>query len=243
MSHSMTTRIFTTATAGFALPALALSTAAHAADLGGVSPRPGDPMPYSDAGAIWQGLYLGAGAGYGRGKSIHTYQRNDNHGAAEQTVTGGLASLTLGYNVMAVPGILLGVEGDLGVMDLSAGDRVIFDGHVWKAQFGPFWGTLRARAGYTFDRFLVYGTAGLAFMSVNEVGIGDADGQTATNRSGRSGYVLGGGVEYAVAANVSAKVEYLHMDFGTYRGFSDNHEPYAFDNKVDLVRAGLNFRF
>jgi hypothetical protein len=42
---------------------------------------------------------------------------------------------------------------------------------------------------------------------------------------------------------VTGKVEYLHMDFGTYKGYSANREDYSFDNRVDLIRTGLNFKF
>ena len=46
-----------------------------------------------------------------------------------------------------------------------------------------------------------------------------------------------------ISPGMTAKLEYLHMDFGTYSGFSANNEPFSFDNRVDLIRAGLNFAF
>ena len=129
-------------------------------------------------------------------------------------------------------------------MSLEADDKVIFDGHVWKSQFGPFWGTLRGRAGWLWNRdTLVYATGGLAIVEVDEVGIGDAAGQPATNQSVRSGWVVGAGVEHAFAPGMSAKLEYLHMDFGRYEGLSENQEPYFFENRIDLVQAGLNFKY
>ncbi|MEL7048889.1 MAG: outer membrane beta-barrel protein, partial [Pseudomonadota bacterium] len=127
--------------------------------------------------------------------------------------------------------------------DLSADDRVIFDGHIWKSEFGSFWGTVRGRAGVLWGNTLVYGTGGWAFMEVNEVGIGDAAGQTATNEDIRSGWVVGGGIEHALSPGMTTKIEYLHMDFGTYDGLSENQEAYSFENNVDLVRAGINFKF
>lgn len=192
---------------------------------------------------IWQGLYWGGSIGYGWGSSEHFYDRNDNHGAASTDLAGGLASLTLGYNYMWSPGFLVGVEGDIGIMDLSADDKVIFDGHVWKAEFGSLWSTVRARAGMLFGHTLLYATGGWAVAEVNEVGYGDAAGQTAVNEDVRSGWVLGAGVEHAFAPGVSAKLEYLHMDFGRYDGLSENQEHYSFDNRVDLVRVGLNMKF
>jgi outer membrane immunogenic protein len=201
-----------------------------------------DTQHYSGA-PFWQGLYLGASVGYGWGESNHVYNRNDNHGLATRDLDGVAASLTMGYNHMLAPNFLVGIEGDLGIMNLDDSDRVIFDGHVWKTQYGGFWGTLRGRAGFVWDRALIYGTAGLAFMDIDEVGIGDADGQTATNQSFKTGWVVGGGVEYALTNNISAKIEYLHMDFGRHDGLSENQETYYFENKVDIIRTGLNFNF
>lgn len=216
---------------------------AKAADLGG-GDRISTAEPIYDATpSIWQGLYWGGSLGYGWGESEHYYDRNDNHGNANTELDGGLASLTLGYNYMVSPRFLIGVEGDIGLMDLSADDKVIFDGHVWKAEFGSLWGTVRARAGVLFGNTLLYGTGGWAISEVNEVGYGDADGQTAHNQDVRSGWVVGGGVEHAFSPGVTAKVEYLHMDFGTYDGYSENREDYSFENRIDLVRAGVNFKF
>ncbi len=219
--------------------------AALSADLGRGSLK--DPPPQAAYGTapptIWTGLYWGVSLGYGWGESEHYYDRGNNHGTETLDLEGGLASLTAGYNYQVAPGFVLGLEGDVGVMDLSATDKIIFDGHIWKSGFGALWGTARVRAGVLLGATLLYGTGGWAFMEVNEVGIGDAAGQTATNESFRSGWVVGGGIEHAFAPGVSAKVEYLHMDFGRYNGYSENREKYYFDNTVDLVRVGLNFRF
>lgn len=233
------------ACAGFAVAVCSI-TPAIAADQGGYIAPPQEPLETAYVGptkSVWDGLYWGASLGYGFGESDHDYDRGANHGLAERDVEGGLASLTLGYNYRVAPQFVVGLEGDIGVADLSGDDRIIFDGHIWKTQFGPFWGTVRGRAGFLLGNTLIFGTGGWAFMDVDEVGIGDADGQTAQNRSFRSGYVVGGGVEHAFSPGVTAKVEYLHMDFGSYEGFSENQEAFSFDNRVDLVRTGLNFKF
>ncbi len=56
--------------------------------------------------------------------------------------------------------------------------------------------SLRARAGFSFDKFLLYGTGGAAFQDFGDVG-----------------WVAGVGGEYALTSNVSVGVEYLHYDF------------------------------
>lgn len=193
--------------------------------------------------AIWSGMYLGGSVGYGWGTSEQSYTRNDNHGIASTSPEGVLAALTAGYNYDAGGGLILGIEGDLGLMDVSADDKVVYDGHIYKSHFGPWWGTLRGRAGYAIDNNLFYATAGIAFMGVDEVSIGNTPGETATNTSSRAGWVLGAGIEHAFSQTMSLKLEYLHMDFGRYDGLSANQEPYYFDNTVDLVRVGVNTKF
>ncbi len=235
--------------AGAVLLVLATSivfvTSTSAADLRGKGyvPPADEQEVYHAPTPIWQGLYWGFSAGYGWGSSEQTYDRNDNHGIASTDPEGALGAFTVGYNFVPTPGFLIGAEADLGLMDISADDKEVYDGHVYRTQFGSFWGTIRARAGVYFGKALLYGTGGVAFMETDEVSIGNTPGETAVNQDVRSGWTVGGGVEYAFMPGVTGKVEYLHMDFGTYEGLSDNREDFSFKNEVDLVRAGLNFKF
>ena len=193
--------------------------------------------------AIWTGIYAGLSGGYAWGRSEQQYDRNDNHGLASTDPQGGVMALTLGYNYNLGNGFVVGAEGDLGLMDVSADDKIVYDGHNYKTRFGPWWSTLRARAGVAVGDTLIYGTGGLALMGVDEVSIGNTPGETAINKDTRSGWVLGAGIEHMFAPGVTAKLEYLHMDFGSYEGFSDNQEDFSFDNRLDLVRVGLNYAF
>ena len=90
------------------------------------------------------------------------------------------------------------------------------------------------------DRFLPYLTGGLAVgdIKANVPGIGS---QTNT----QAGWTVGGGVEMALVGNLSAKVEYLHVDLGNLScglacGFATGANV-KFNEEV--VRGGLNFRF
>lgn len=233
------------------LAAVAFAAGAHAADLSKPKKqRPPPPAEYVEPAylqqslpAIWQGYYVGASVGYGWGISEQTYDRNNNHGLASTSPSGALASVTVGYNMMWSPNVLIGVEADLGLMNVSAEDKVVYDGHIYKTSYGPWWSTVRGRIGYLFGNTLLYGTGGLAIMAVDEVSIGNTPGETANNRDVRAGWVLGAGVEHALSSTMTAKLEYLHMDFGTYEGLSANREDFSFTNRLDVVRVGLNFKF
>lgn len=224
---------FMIAAFGFA-PALA-----EAADLGPY--RPPAPQPEYDAPPAdyapprynWSGLYLGINGGYGWGESTQSF--ND----VELSTTnpeGVMGAVTLGYNWHTPGGLLFGLEGDIGLMDTSDEDD---NGY----KYGPWWGTVRGRAGIAFDRTLFYATAGVAFMDVDEVSIGGTADETAWHENIDTGWTVGGGIEHALTSNLSLKVEYLHMDFGDYEGYSASSDSFSFDNNVDVVRAGLNFKF
>ena len=73
-------------------------------------------------------------------------------------------------------------------------------------------GSIRLRGGIAFDRFLVYATGGVGFADFDD-----------------TGWVIGGGAEYALTDNVSAGVEYLHYDFD--------------GDDVGVIRGRLNVKF
>jgi outer membrane immunogenic protein len=125
--------------------------------------------------------------------------------------------------------------------------------------------TIRGRAGFTWDRFLVYGTGGLAighFKDDTTIAFGTAGalpvfgGAThiGTNTQTRYGYALGGGLEYAITNNWSVKGEYLYMNFGSWSYNSPLVAPvgavgagYLWSTQVSarehVARVGLNYKF
>lgn len=219
-----------------ALPALA-------ADLGGPRRLPppanfDEPFIPDSKPPLWQGLYWGLSGGYGWGSSDASFDPGVN--SANTDPEGFLASATVGYNMLLGSSLLVGVEGDLGVMDISADDEDV-GGALYRTSFGPFWGTLRGRAGIPIGPLLLYGTGGLAFASLDEVSIETGD-EKASDSELRAGWVAGGGAEFAFSESTTAKVEYLHMEFDSTDGLTSDGS-FSFDNKLDVVRAGLNFRF
>jgi outer membrane immunogenic protein len=169
-----------------------------------------------------------------------------------------------------------GVEADINYIDRSNGSSVLITntgttgtGDTYRLTRGDannYYGTLRGRLGFAFDRFLVFGTGGLAWggkqggvsgvFTPNALAGTPSDGTAGAmlssngNSNSNVGWALGGGVEYAFSNAWSVKLEYLHVDLGsktrsvgvigaaTARGFDVSG-----DNKFDVVRAGVNFRF
>ena len=81
----------------------------------------------------------------------------------------------------------------------------------------------------------------------------DAIGSTARFRESewKLGWVIGGGIEYALSDTWSVNAEYLYADFGNIDGdsifpppanpnFTHNHEV---DLTAQIVRAGISYRW
>jgi outer membrane immunogenic protein len=119
--------------------------------------------------------------------------------------------------------------------------------------------TVRARFGYAVDRFLFYGTGGAAFSNVSfsnaynghsPLGAGDEFEATSASQT-KTGWVAGGGIDYALTTNWIVSVEYLHVDLGsiTASGLATsgnaNTATMNFSTTVrsDLVRGGVAYKF
>jgi opacity protein-like surface antigen len=100
--------------------------------------------------------------------------------------------------------------------------------------------TVRGRAGYAFGGILPYVTGGLAVGDIRAATPGFA-GASDTN----AGWTAGGGIEFALPGNWSAKAEYLHVDLGRFNcgldcGLATTDNVSMHDN---VFRAGVNYRF
>lgn len=113
-------------------------------------------------------------------------------------------------------------------------------------------GTLRGRLGFAFDQTLIYATGGLAYGQTDGGSItlnGTGPFPLAFGSSGngwRTGWVIGGGVEYAIKNNSTIKIEYLRVGLGTssqiFTGGALNYTV-RHRNTNDIVRVGLNYKF
>jgi len=117
--------------------------------------------------------------------------------------------------------------------------------------------TLAGRIGYAVDRVLIYAKGGVAFADQDYSWIvtkGGKDLATAKFSDTRTGWMVGGGAEWALWHNWSAKLEYNYMDFGTETinvatSVCLNGQCSKKDVRVDIdehmhvVKLGINYRF
>ncbi len=196
----------------------------------------------------WAGFYIGAHAGYGWGNFEASdvdplfralIDENLNH-----KPDGGVFGGQVGYNFQ-VGNIVFGVEGDGSYATIRGSTRYDFpllggtfvDQQTSKIE-SMF--TARGRLGYAFGPAMVYVTGGYATAEASSTFTASLFGQSlsTSDRSWHSGYTVGGGVEYKLAQNWNARVEYLYSDLG-----EKNHTVEPFKLEMNVVRAGLSYQF
>jgi outer membrane immunogenic protein len=206
-------------TLGASLIALAGSVgAAAAADLGAPSYTP-TPGPAYNQGFNWTGPEVGLLLGYGFGQSKVGSNKADADG-----VTGGAYG---GYN-FATANFLFGVEGDITASDMSGSNSGFTVSNPWN-------GTLRARAGFTIDRVLLYGTGGLAVGEVKVKNGASSDSATQT------GWTGGLGAEAAITNGIVGRVEYRYTDLGSHSFATTPAANASFTSNQIFAGIGLKF--
>ena len=200
------------------------------------------------------------------------YNRNNREGFSG----GG----QIGYNYQFTPGsgIVVGFEADAQYLDFGGRPRYANTGAI-AANFVPvngtlntidFFGTVRGRLGYAFDRTLVYATGGFAYATGDQGTQGVAFQNFAGRRDDfKTGYTVGGGAEFALPTDsflnffrssaVTFKVEGLYVSLDRNRtslplvgaavtaaGVLPVYSTAASNrntNDFAVVRAGLNYKF
>jgi len=163
----------------------------------------------------WTGFYAGAHVGYGFGD------------VDDADADGFLGGLQAGFD-WQMEQLVVGVEGDVAYTGM--GYDGIADG------FDVDWfGTVRGRIGYAFDRFMVFGTGGLAWANAEYETAGGSDEATYV------GWTAGAGVEAMITDTISAKADYLYSSFGEEDFPAATGDELEFD--MHAVRLGVNYRF
>jgi len=198
---------------------------AQAADLAAAPVEPAAPIPYAFS---WTGFYVGANIGYGFGGDDKVGAKVDDvfvlRDIDKLNLSGVFGGGQVGYNYQ-MGSFVFGLEGDIqvsGVKDdfnRTVGVFPGFSADVHADSKVNWFGTLRPRVGYAWDRVLIYATGGLAFggvdYSVHGAGIGDVGTVRLDNDDTLVGWTAGAGIEYAFTDNWTAKLEYKYVNFGS----------------------------
>ncbi|MDI4665586.1 porin family protein [Xanthobacter autotrophicus] len=245
------------------LAAVITAGAAHAADLATKMPVKAAPVPVFS----WTGFYIGAQGGYAWASNDFSNSLDPLYPStllaadANYNLDGGLVGGVIGYNYQ-INKIVLGIEADANWADISGSGNYyngiatscIQSNNDCSSKIDGL-GTITGRLGVAFDRVLLYAKGGAAWALVKHTA-GSTDleypeySYSASTSNTRWGWTVGAGVEWAFFNNWSAKVEYNYIDLGssdvTFNFFPNAYiNPYAatVDQSINLVKAGINYRF
>jgi outer membrane immunogenic protein len=239
--------------------ALALSAVpAFAADLPVAPPPPPRAPAFVPAPPFtWTGFYVGINGGYGWGNWSDGLGDSFNN-------NGGLAGGTIGFNYQW-DWFVAGFEGDIDWADLKWNQSAAASGTVFGVPVSAaatinykndILSTFAARFGAAADHALFYVKAGGAwtqeqFSGTGSLSVGGPPPTTVvingSNSFSRLGWMVGAGVEYAFTNNLTAKIEYNYIDFGTendtltFAGVAVGTVPSKLN--MSVVKVGVNWLF
>ena len=252
------------------LAAIATSTAVLAADLPNKRVAPAAPVAPV---FTWTGFYAGVNAGVNwsnRNVNSTWYDSTGETPAVDLAYwtplpyanqrTGFIGGIQVGYNYQ-INQFVIGAEADFMGMaanqtSSSAPLDLVDYVTVSRTKVQQQWlGTVRARAGFAVDRFLVYATGGLAYGStkVSTISNDYEAGAVVRSYTGQktntdAGYVVGAGVEYALTNNWLLRAEYLYYNLGKAGAAATQLADPTYtkvSTTVDgnIVRAAISYKF
>ena len=238
---------------------------ASAADMPAKAPALVYTAPYS-----WTGLYIGGhvGAVWSSGDSrwdplpdpVAFGADTIRQSLKDTSFAGGLH---IGYNYMFMPAWVAGIEADWTWTDNNASETTRWTiagaplppGEVTTMSRKIEWlSTIRGRIGYAvMPQALLYATGGFAFGHVKY----DASARNGgpynvafSDRTTKTGYALGGGLEWALTNNWLLRGEYLFYHLGSESGTATSTVLPAFPSgfnwdsiNIHTARLGLSYKF
>jgi outer membrane immunogenic protein len=226
---------------------------ANAADMHVKAPPPAPlPPPFS-----WTGFYVGGNLGGAWANTTVTdnvFGLNFSNGNNAVFVAGGQA----GFNYQFGNNFVAGVEGDF---DWAANNHNTVTGVVgplgdtFTANANDRWmATVAGRLGYAFDRWMIYAKGGGGWVGANSFTVTDVTtgaSVTAGNSNTLSGWLVGGGFEWAFANNWTLRAEYDYFGLSGRSFTVPVTAPIAVAgdtfttgrNNIQMATVGINYLF
>lgn len=226
-----------------AVVAALMAPPADAADIP-VKARPA-PAPV----LTWTGIYIGGHFGGGWADadwgSVSFIPAGEIFSFKPSGFVGGAH---FGFNYQ-VGQLVLGVEGSWSGADLN--DRVLCCFGLVTLRTSVSWiATVVGRAGFAFDRWLVYGSGGYAaakLTTITEIPGCCLPGAFVV-RKVNNGWVAGGGLEYMLRENVILGVDYKYIELDKHNrtAFTDQQIPVTVTDiktQISIVTGRFAYKF
>jgi outer membrane immunogenic protein len=220
-----------------------VSGSALAADLSRPAPAPVYTKAPMMVPFTWTGCYIGGNGGGLFAKKDWTVT-GTGFAQSSVNVNSWLAGAQVGCNYQ-IGAVVLGLQGDYDWSNgsASAADN-FFAGAATDQTTIKSLASVTGRVGYAWDRFMLYGKGGGAWVKDNylETNVGGANAASET----RTGWTAGAGGEYAFTDWLTGFVEYDYYDFGTKSNtFTGTFALFSTDIKqtVSVAKGGFNIKF
>lgn len=221
--------------------------------------------------SIWTGGYVGLqGSWVDSVKNGELFYEDINVMGPDGTEVelgseGFLGGVLVGYTHQ-MGFVVLGAEADISFGSVEGNELYTMPGGAYKWDIDSqlnMLATVRGKLGVALGPVMVYGTAGLAyadFSANKEVTSNDGHpwSTTALDRANDNhiGLAYGAGVEWQIIDHLSFKAEWLRIDLGKENGLFEgtaypdtpaemdySSDSFKGDVKMDVIRAGVNYRF
>jgi outer membrane immunogenic protein len=206
----------------FLLAATAFTTIAGSALAADLAVRPAPvyrPPPVAVPLFTWTGCYVGGNAGGIWAKS----EWNDTvfGGFGDSTASGGLGGVQVGCNYQ-VGAFVFGVQGDYDWTSAKTDNQNVFLTTNFPG-LGPIvnhteitsLASVTGRVGYAWDRFLLYGKGGGAWVRADHSFVVNGATVASSSDNSRGGWTAGIGGEYAFTNWLTGFVEWDYYKFDT----------------------------
>jgi outer membrane immunogenic protein len=247
--------------------ALLLSVAGGSAALAADLPPPVAPPPRAPATYVpvapyynWSGFYIGGnlGLGWNSGGSVSDTFGSTFSGSGQTTKFLGGGQVGVNYEFWG--GVVVGAEAMFDWLPNTTNTFSATEGGlggapapgtVASATFNNRWlTTATGKLGYAWDRVLLYGKAGGAWVGASNpsLTVGGV-GQSINTNNSNFGWTAGVGVEWAFWGNFSARAEYDYIALQNQSFNVAAGGPFAGDTinvnnrNISMFTAGVNYKF
>jgi outer membrane immunogenic protein len=209
------------------LMAAAIGVAVAASAQAGMAADLQVETPVVSSASNWDGTYVGAFVGYGKGMAYQPDDESDFLPDFELPLEGATLGATAGADFLVSGRVIAGMVGDLAWSRLHGGQEFYSDVDInWTA-------SLRGKLGYDAGAFLPYLTGGLAAAVIN------VNNNTFDVSNIHFGWTAGLGTEIAISDALSLDLLYRYSDYGQVAYDDDIH----FSATAHTLSVGLNWRF
>jgi outer membrane immunogenic protein len=201
----------------------------------------------------WTGFYIGGnlGAAWTQGNASDSFGNSWSNSQQAVFTGGGQVGANYQFNWLVV-----GVEGDFDWLANNHNSSNAIDigtGHALQFSANNRWiATVAGRVGVAANNWLFYAKSGGGWVGVNNPTVTDVTtgaSISVSNSNSNSGWLAGGGIEWAFVPNWTAKIEYDFLSLNNRSltvpgGFPISGDVVTINNRdVQTLTVGINYLF